>query len=74
MIDQQFAYQGEDLNRYTYGYIGKTAKRLGGACLLAKKLWLAAPHRPAGDVLAYVSKMNGNGGGDAGMTDGVRYD
>lgn len=36
-----------------YGYIGKTARTVGGAGRLAQLLWRAAAERPTGDVLSY---------------------
>jgi len=47
-----------------YGYIGKVARKVGGAGRLADLLWQHSPHPPTGDLLAYiqnVAKGNGNG-------------
>ena len=40
-----------------YGYIGKTAKIVGGAGRLAELLWQASSKPPTGDVLRYVQGM-----------------
>ena len=53
-----------------FGYIGKTAKNVGGAGRLAALLWQANAARPTGDVLAYCvgiakgGKSNGSNSGD----------
>jgi hypothetical protein len=37
-----------------YSYLGKVARKVGGAGRLAEWLWLCSPKPPSGDVLAYI--------------------
>lgn len=46
-----------------YGYIGKVAKAVGGAGLLATLLWENAKHAPQGNVVSYVYQAHKNGQG-----------
>jgi len=51
-----------------YGYIGRTAKTVGGAGRLAALMWEAQAHHPDGDVLRYCMGMakNRKGGKSSG--------
>lgn len=40
-----------------FGYIGKVARKVGGAGRLAELLWQASTRPPTGDVLAYVQAV-----------------
>jgi hypothetical protein len=54
-----------------YGYLGKIAKRVGGAGRLADLLWQYSTRPPTGDVLAYiqgVTKSDGKRNGNRGKT------
>lgn len=46
-----------------YGYVGKVAKEVGGAGLLATLLWENAKHAPQGNVVSYVYQAHRNGQG-----------
>ena len=48
-----------------YGYIGRTARQVGGAGRLADLLWQAAAHPPTGDLLRYCQGMAKGGNGRA---------
>ena len=41
-----------------YGYVGKTARAVGGAANLARLLWEHSVRPPVGDVLAYVREVH----------------
>jgi len=45
----------------SYGYIGKVARKVGGAGRLADLLWQCTPHPPTGDLMAYIQKVAQNG-------------
>jgi hypothetical protein len=45
-----------------YGYIGKVAKKVGGAGYLAKLIWRCAEHSPEGNLMNYVQQVYKNGG------------
>ena len=65
MIETLYPYLTEQ-DLPDYGYIGKVARKTGGAGLLAEKLWMASVYQPQGDILAYVQAMNGNGANKGG--------
>jgi hypothetical protein len=44
-----------------YSYIGKIARKVGGAGRLADLLWQCTPHPPTGDLLAYIQGVAKNG-------------
>lgn len=47
-----------------YGYLGKVAKKVGGAGRLADLLWQHSSRPPTGDLLSYIQKVaKGNGNG-----------
>ena len=48
-----------------FGYIGTTARKVGGAGRLAELLWQNSTRPPTGDVLAYIIKAK-NGGSNGG--------
>lgn len=62
----QVLYPGRDPP--DFGYMGKTAKSIGGAGYMAELLWKHSTKPPTGDVLAYIQaaekrrKERGNGG------------
>jgi hypothetical protein len=49
-----FAILYPGLDPPDFGYIGKTAKAVGGAGRLAELLWQFSTRPPTGDVLAYI--------------------
>lgn len=44
-----------------FGYVGKIARKVGGAGRLAELMWLASPKPPSGDILAYCLTVHQNG-------------
>lgn len=55
-----------------YGYIGKTARQVGGAGRLAELLWQHSTRPPTGDVLAYLLRVHQGGNGNAGRQSASR--
>jgi len=51
-----FGDKEEDLP--DYGYVGKVARRIGGAGRLAELMWRLAAKPPTGDVLAYIQAIH----------------
>jgi len=45
------------LDAPSYGYIGRVARKVGGAGRLADLLWKQASHQPTGDLLAYIQRV-----------------
>lgn len=57
-----------------YGYIAKTAKRVGGYGRLAELLWQHSTKPPTGDVLAYVQTVSKHRDGKRTTVDSGKYE
>ncbi len=54
-----------------FGYLGKTAREVGGAGRLAELFWQYSAKPPTGDVLAYIKKAHTQKGEDKGGMNGI---
>lgn len=54
----QLCFGDKDGDLPPYGYLGKVAKRIGGAGRLAELLWGLTAKPPTGDVLAYIQAIH----------------
>lgn len=57
----QLCFGDKETDLPAYGYLGRVAKRIGGAGRLAELLWGLTAKPPTGDVLAYIQAMHKRG-------------